>query len=172
MSSMPIVDGESGMLQIQSAGGKDYVKVYNPSLNSTTWKAWSPPSSGEITLLTPLSARGPDRPDQDDATTSNQPAGVDNQPAGFEANDDNAIATSLLLPKVGEMLSPDKEEVVPFEGITSSSLAESEIAEGQAENKDATSALSATVSGAPRSVGSLIIICVVSSCTILTMWWW
>jgi len=57
MSSTPIGDNENGVLQIKTMDGEDYIKVYDPLLNTTMWRVWDPlsssSSSGGKSLLMP-----------------------------------------------------------------------------------------------------------------------
>ena len=53
MSAVPILDNEDGTLELRSAGGRDYVKVYDPALGKATWQVMPPDMATAYSSLLP-----------------------------------------------------------------------------------------------------------------------
>jgi len=156
---MPIVDIESGQLQVKSLGGNDYVKVYDSVLNATVWKVWDyPPSSESMSLLMPAALSG----GQDGMMPSSSPLGGNHDEDGTDDDDKAAAsATTSLLPKLGGV-APSNQMVSSTQHTSVSTGTDNQGEQTTSGNEeavmdkgdDASTSSFSSVSGASRSSSS------------------
>jgi len=167
-SSMPIVDSQSGGLQIKNMAGNDYIKVYDAGLNATMWKVWDPSSSqGSMKLLMPVASSGP-RAEGMMASSSQQMNSAETN------NNGNAVSTSStgVLPKLGGVVSSNQGSPVSTDAgnhVVQTGASNITAATPQAQS-DTTSSMP-TVSAAPRITCCVLILCAISITMIFALLW-